>query len=225
MFNLTVLRTQGTHGDIQVHYFIRRRNIQENDFHVYGSLEKGGENTLDFVEGQRSQNITVFVYDDNNPEGDETFEVWLKTPSGGAQLAGKKFVEVTLLVSDGGNGIFTFDAASLHKFVDEPGTKIVGTTKGRFTILRENGTIGVVVIGWSVRNDSARIDLKTANGTVMFRDGETKKSFTIETVVDLIPEKKEKFLVVLSVLSGKSVQGVPHGVGKNVGRQKQRELR
>ena len=210
MFNLTVLRTQGTHGDIQVHYYIRRLSIQENDFHVYGSLEMGGENTLNFVKGQRSQNITVFVYDDNNPEGDETFEVWLKTPSGGAQLAGKESVaQVTILVSDGGNGIFKFDAASLKKFVDEAGT----------AVLRENGTIGVVVIGWSVRNESARMDLKSTNGTVMFKEGETKKSFTIETVVDLTPEKKEKFLVVLSVLSGKSMQGVPRGVGKDLGEQ------
>ena len=194
--------------------------MQENDFHVYGSLEMGGENTLNFVKGQRSQNITVFVYDDNNPEGDETFEVWLKTPSGGAQLAGKESVaQVTILVSDGGNGIFKFDAASLKKFVDEAGTTIVGTTKARFTVLRENGTIGVVVIGWSVRNESARVDLKSTNGTVMFKEGETKKSFTIETVVDLTPEKKEKFLVVLSVLSGKSMQGVPRGVGKDLGEQ------
>lgn len=203
VFNLTVLRTQGTFSDIEVSYFIRKINIQESDFYVYGDLVIGGQRRLMFVDGQRTQNITVFVYDDNEPEGDETFEVHLIQPSPGVQLGDESIASVTVLVNDAGNGIFKFDGSSLHYFIDEPGSPHVGTTKARFTVLRENGTIGTVVIGWSFGNDTTSTDFIAVNGTVTFKNGERVKSFTVETVVDSVPEKEETFLITLSILSGK----------------------
>ena len=106
-------------------------------------------------------------------------------------------------MSDAGNGIFKFDPASLRVLVDEPGNKHVGTTQASFTVVRANGTIGDVVLGWSIMNQTA--DFRSTNGTVLFRDGQRRASFVIETVMDLTPEKEEEFLVVLSVLSGKYV--------------------
>ena len=205
LFNLTVLRTQGTFGEIEVNYYIRKINIQENDFSVYGNLERGGEETLKFLVGQRKQNITIFVNNDKIPEANEEFEVHLTSPRGGALLGQDSIAFVTVLVNDAGNGIFRLSKESLGMTVDEPGSRHVGTTRASFTVVRENGTIGEVVIGWRIANLTASLDFKDSNGTVLFKDGERRSSFVVETVVDTVPEKEEQFLIVLSVVRGKAL--------------------
>jgi G-protein coupled receptor 98 len=206
-FNLTVLRTQGTFGDIEVNYYIRRINIEENDFRLYGNLQMGGEGTLKFYVGQRRQNITIFIHNDVIPEANEQFEVRLKSPRGGALLGPllDSIAHVTVLVNDAGNGIFRFSDGSLGMTVDEPGSRHVGTTRASFTVVRENGTIGEVVLGWRIANVTASLDFKSLNGTVLFKDGERRRSFGVETVVDTVPEKEERFLIVLSVVRGKTL--------------------
>lgn len=198
-----MLRTQGTFGEIEVNYFIRKINISENDFSVYNNLEVGGEGILKYRVGQRTQNITVFINNDLTPEADEQFQVHLKLPRGGALLGLDYIAYVTVLVNDAGNGIFRFSDESLRMTVDEPGSRHVGTTRASFTVVRENGTIGEVVISWEIANVTASSDFRSANGTVLFKDGERRKSFVVETVVDTVPEKEELFLVVLSVVRGK----------------------
>ena len=205
MFNLTVLRTQGTFGEIEVNYFIRRINIDENDFSLYNNLEMGGEGILKYRIGQQTQNITVFINDDLEPEADEQFQVQLKPPRGGAGLGQDPIAYVTVLVNDGGNGIFRFSHESLGMTVDEPGSRHVGVTRVGFTVVRENGTLGEVVIGWEIANETASRDFKSANGTVLFKKDEQTKSFVVETAMDTVPEKAELFLVVLSVVRGKVI--------------------
>ena len=196
-----MLRTQGTYGDVEVNYYIRRITIDENDFSVYDNLEKGGAGTLKFAVGQRRQNITVFINDDKIPEADEKFEVHLTQPRGGVLLTKDSFATVTVLVNDAGNGIFRFSKDSLSMTVDEPGSRHVGTTQASFTVIRENGTIGEVVVTWRIANITT--DFKAVNGSVLFKDGERRKSFIVETIVDTVPEKKERFLIVLSIGRGK----------------------
>ena len=206
VFNLTVLRTQGTFGEIEVNYYIRRINIEENDFSLYNNLEMGGEGVLKYRVGQQTQNITVFINDDLEPEADEQFQVQLTSPRGGARLGqDSKIAYVTVLVNDGGNGIFRFSHDSLGMTVDEPGSRHVGVTRVGFTVVRENGTIGEVVIGWEIANETASTDFKSANGTVLFKKSERTKSFVVETAMDTVPEKQELFLVVLSVVRGKVI--------------------
>ena len=200
-----MLRTQGTFGEIEVKYFIRKINICENDFRVYSNLEIGGEGILKYRVGQRTQNITVFINNDLIPEADEQFQVHLKTPSGGAVLGQDSIAYVTVLVNDAGNGIFRFSHGSLGMTIDEPGSRHVGRTRAIFTVERENGTIGEVVINWEIANVTARLDFKSANGTILFKDDERSKSFDVETAVDIVPEKEELFLVVLSIVRGKVV--------------------
>lgn len=202
MFNVTVWRRQGLYGDIEVNYFIRKENIGEEDFRVYDNLQIGGEGTLKFLKGQRTQNITVFVNDDIIPEVNETFQIVLKSPTGGALLGKDSIAHVTILVNDAGNGLFRFSDESLMLTLDEPGSRHVGSTRATFTVVRDNGTLGDVVVGWRIDNSSASDDFKSANGSVLFKDGETRKSFIVETVVDTTPEKKERFLIVLSILQG-----------------------
>ena len=200
-----MLRTQGTFGEIEVKYFIRKINICENDFRVYSNLEIGGEGILKYRVGQRTQNITVFINNDLIPEADEQFQVHLKTPSGGAVLGQDSIAYVTVLVNDAGNGIFRFSHGSLGMTIDEPGSRHVGRTRAIFTVERENGTIGEVVISWEIANVTASLDFKSANGTILFKDDERSKSFDVETAVDIVPEKEELFLVVLSIVRGKVV--------------------
>ena len=200
-----MLRTQGTFGEIEVKYFIRKINICENDFSVYSNLEIGGEGILKYRVGQRTQNITVFINNDLIPEADEQFQVHLKTPSGGAVLGQDSIAYVTVLVNDAGNGIFRFSHGSLGMTIDEPGSRHVGRTRAIFTVERENGTIGEVVISWEIANVTASLDFKSANGTILFKHDERSKSFDVETAVDIVPEKEELFLVVLSIVRGKVV--------------------
>ena len=186
-------------------YSIKLVSVDESDFSVYGNLQIGGEGSLKFDVGEREENITVFINDDVIPEDNELFEVHLKSPSGGALLGLDSIAYVTVLLNDAANGIFRFSEGSLSITVDEPGSRHVGRTRANFTVVRDNGTIGEVVIGWRIANLTASVDFKHSNGTVLFKHGERMKTFAVETVVDTVPEKEERFLVVVSVVRGKKI--------------------
>jgi hypothetical protein len=56
---------------------------------------------VDFAPGETLAYITLTVFDDNLPEGDETFTVNLMNPSGGAEIGERNTMKLTIIDNDG----------------------------------------------------------------------------------------------------------------------------
>lgn len=164
----------------------------------------GAEIMLEFADGQREQNITVYVFNDDEPEDDEKFTVYLslrKANSNGATLGTPDNIEVVIAHNDYGRGVFTLDSSSISKVIAEPGNG--DNNKAEFTVVRSIATFGTVVVGWKVLNSSAAVDLFPVSGNMTFGPSETQKTFSVGALIDSVPEQAETFLIVLSILSGK----------------------
>lgn len=211
VYNLSVLRTKGTFGAVKVNYYVEKGSASKDDFNIPDN--PGGESTLQFADGQSEQNITVYIVDDPYAEGDETFQVILKSESvqGGAALGRPSSVQVIIRASDSAHGEFNLSSLSVSKSISEPGSG--ADNEAEFRIDRNGATFGTVVVGWKVVNASALDDLRPVSGNISFDAGETKATFKIQALLDSTPEKAETFVIKLSIISGElSILSLFHGL-------------
>ena len=195
-YNLTVLRNQGTFGVVQVNYFVLPLTASLSDFSI-PDWNQGGEKTLTFADGQQEHNITMYVTDDNTPEGDETLTISLTRNSGGASLGTPARLEVVIRANDDAYGVFNLSPSSLSKTISEPGTGPVNVAD--FTVVRRVHSFGTVVVYWEVQNASASSDLIPVRGNLTFQDGDKEKTFQVRAVLDQTPEKSENFLINIKI--------------------------
>ncbi|XP_015763361.1 PREDICTED: G-protein coupled receptor 98-like [Acropora digitifera] len=194
-YNITVLRSQGTFGKETVNFFVRQVDALLSDYKVVGY--DGGEETLTFEDGVMEQNITIFVTDDSNPEGDEALTITLTKNSGKTTLGDPKTLEVIIRANDDSYGVFRLDQSSLLQTISEPGTGPV--TEAEFVIVRTKGSYGTVIVEWEVVNASSSADLTPVKGNVTFVDGDTRMTFKVKALLDSVPEKAETFIVQLEI--------------------------
>ena len=135
-FNLTVLRSRGTYGDVYCFYFVNRLSASASDFYVNGGVMGGGPARLNFADGQQSANITFTINDDTVPENMERFEIGLTVQNavgnGGVLVKSPTHAYVEIEANDDANGVFGFESPR-STFVemkesenDEPGMYING---------------------------------------------------------------------------------------------------
>ncbi|XP_071953755.1 sodium/calcium exchanger 3-like [Antedon mediterranea] len=91
---LPIQRLNGCDGKIEVTW--RTKDIEA----VNGKDFEGGEGTLVFEHGEREKNILIPIIDDQEYEKDESFQVELFDPTGGAQLGRLKKTVVTIINDD-----------------------------------------------------------------------------------------------------------------------------
>lgn len=196
-YDVIIERTQGALGSVSVKYYIQGGTaIINKDFSV--PANPGGEQTITFKDGQRSQNITIKVKDDADPEDNEMFEIKLKQTEDNTLRSGFTVAEVVITANDDARGVFSFE--TLEQTISEPGNGAV--TSASFKVVRKVAFLGEVVVGWRVLNDSASSDLNPVSGNVTFAENDQEKTFSIKSLLDSTPEKDENFAIVLSIMSG-----------------------
>lgn len=94
---LTVIRTQGSDGDVTVNWATQDGSALSGKDYV------GGAGTVDFKHSEGTKNISIKLIDDKTFEKDETFCVELSCPTGGAKLGKMKKSVVTIVDDDGIN--------------------------------------------------------------------------------------------------------------------------
>lgn len=105
MVEVEVLRIEGTQGATGVSYSTRRLGdgqppyAQDVDFSTPGDYD-GQYATLHFADGVVSQTFTVTILDDTLDESDETFEVYLLEPTGGASIGPAASSRATVTITD-----------------------------------------------------------------------------------------------------------------------------
>ncbi|XP_058280172.1 adhesion G-protein coupled receptor V1 [Hirundo rustica] len=194
--NFTVLRNGSADAVVAVQYITVNGDAtaEEGDF-----VPSEKDSFILFDVGEREQTLSVYINDDDTPETDEAFYIFLLNSTGDTVIFNAGVATVIIEANDDPNGIFSLEP--IEKPVEEGKSNF-------FLILRHRGHFGNVSLTWQLfRNDST---LKPGDefyetyGTVYFMDGVGSKLIVLHAVSDKIPEFNEFYILKLVNVSGGS---------------------
>ncbi|XP_026199339.1 adhesion G-protein coupled receptor V1 [Anabas testudineus] len=201
IIHLSVVRLAGTIGRLVLYWESRPATADVDDF----SPTAGN---ITFQDGQREGRIAITILNDEEVETFENFTVKLLSVIGGARLGEITSIAISIPPNDSPLGQFGFQqlevTVSEPEFVNDPAA--VATLE----VLRSAGGRGAVTLRWQLE-DQAKDDLSPLNGTLVFTESESVKTFVIRALVDTVLEGDEQFTVwlfaaesdaVISPLSG-----------------------
>ncbi|XP_040011455.1 adhesion G-protein coupled receptor V1 [Xiphias gladius] len=187
VFYLSVVRLAGTTGRLVIYWESQPVTADLNDF----SPNSGN---ITFKDGQIEARIAITILDDELVETLETFRVNLLHVIGGARLGEVTSVTISIAANDSPLGRFGFQklevTVSEPEFVDDPAA--VAT----LAVLRSAGGEGAVTLLWQLE-DLATDDLSPLNGTLVFTETDSMKTFLIRALADTVLEGDEHFTVRL----------------------------
>src|SRR5262249_44351578 len=151
-----------------------------------------------------SKTFSIPILDDTLVEPDETVNLALSNPTGGATLGSQATAALTIHSDDGAQpGALQFSAASYT----------ASETQGSITITvtRTGGSNVPVTVNYatSAGPATAGSDYTAASGTLTFAAGETSKTFAIPILDDTLVENPETVNLTLSNATGGATLGSP----------------
>uniref|UniRef100_A0A8C0C9F3 Adhesion G-protein coupled receptor V1 n=1 Tax=Balaenoptera musculus TaxID=9771 RepID=A0A8C0C9F3_BALMU len=168
---------------------------------------------LAFVDGERERKVLVRILDDDEPEGQEFFYVFLTDPQGGAQIVKGKddsgfaaFAMIIITGSDLHNGIIGFSEESQSGLELREGAEM---SRLHLVVTRQpNRAFEDVKVFWRVTfNKTAAVlqkdgvnlidEFLSVSGTTVCTAGQTKCFITIELKPGKIPQVGMHFFVEL----------------------------
>ncbi|XP_069819007.1 adhesion G-protein coupled receptor V1 isoform X3 [Dendropsophus ebraccatus] len=187
VLRLPVVRQAGKFGLVTVYWEALPITASHEDFTPWSG-------NLTYSDGQSYGAIEIFILDDTIIEFLETFNVSLKRVTNGAKLGKEISVLVNIPPNDSPLGLFGFEKKVVR--VSEPQKTGDPAAEVSLTVVRSQGGHGAVKILWIVE-EAAQYDLSPLNGTLMFNESDTKKTFTIQAIQDALLEGEEVFTVQL----------------------------
>ncbi|NWV12723.1 GPR98 protein, partial [Ptilonorhynchus violaceus] len=192
----TVLRNGSADAAVTVQYITVNGDAtaEEGDF-----VPSGESSVILFDVGEREQNLSVYTNNDDTPETDEAFYIFLLNSTGDTVIFNAGVATVIIEANDDPNGIFSLEP--LEKPVEEGKSNI-------FLILRHRGHFGNVSLTWQLFHNDSTLkpgeEFYETYGTVYFMDGEGSKPIVLHAVSDKIPEFNEFYILKLVNISGGS---------------------
>ena len=182
---IEVKRACGSAGQVAVNFSTSNGTATEPDDY---SATSG---TLVFEDGELSKSFTIPIVDDGFYEEDESINLSLSTPTGGAALATPSSAVVSIQENDNppslaidsilvGEGKSSATVASLTVSLSAP--------SGRTTTVDFGTVDGTAIAGE---------DYVATNGTLVFKPGETVKTIAVQIIGDSIKEPDETFTISL----------------------------
>jgi hypothetical protein len=197
---ITVTRAGSSVGAVSVDY--ATSNGTGNNPAILGSDYTAVSNTLNWADGDTaSKTFTVSITNDTTVESDETINLALSYPTGGAVIGSVSTAVLTILDNDGPSTL-RFENSSYS--VSEGG----GTATIR--VLRTGSSVGAVSVNYATSNGTALAasDYSAASNTLTWTDGDTAaKSFTISIINDTFVESSETVNITLSNPTNGAVLG------------------
>ena len=193
---ITVTRTGGSDGAVSVNY------ATSNGTATAGSDYTASSGTLNFAAGETSKTFTIPILDDSAVEGDETVNLTLSSPTGGATLGSQNTAALIITSDDVAQpGSLQFSAAA-YTVGESQGTATI-------TVTRSGGSNVPVSVNYATSNGTATAgsDYTAASGTLGFAVGETSKTFTIPIANDTLVEGNETVNLTLSGPTGGATLG------------------
>ncbi|NXI47503.1 GPR98 protein, partial [Galbula dea] len=188
-------RNRGSYGNVSVFFYAQNLEAQLGlDFHVTSR-------TLYFADGERNQSVVVTILDDGLPEGDEKFQLILTNPSLGLELGENTTATITILASDDGHGVLSFNNSD-HFFLREQTALHLMESVAVLTIIREppQGIFGTVTVQYlvsEINSSEPSVDLTPSQGYIVLEEGVRFKTLPISAILDEEPEMDEHFIVTL----------------------------
>ncbi|WP_404783507.1 Calx-beta domain-containing protein [Altericista sp. CCNU0014] len=158
--------------------------------------------TVNFADGETSKVVTIPIINDTAYELNETVNLTLINPTGGAALGAQKAATLTIVDNDAQPGTVEFGTTTYS--VNENGTPITAVT-----LVRTGGSDGVVSVTLTPSNSTANTpsDFSSSPITVNFANGETTKTVNIPIVNDSLFEGNETINLALSNPTGGTALG------------------
>jgi hypothetical protein len=183
---ITVTRTGGSAGTVTVDYSTPE-----------GTADSVGDytavtGTLTFANGVTQQSFTIPIVDDALNEANETVNLSLANPTGGATLGSPKNAVLTILDNDPAPSLSVSDSS-----VTEGNS---GTTNMAFTVSLSAASGKTVAVDYTTADGSATAgsDYQGVSGTLTFLPGETSKLVNVAVNGDTQQEQNETFSLNLS---------------------------
>lgn len=205
---MTVERIGGNAGEVTIDYTVPATPPGSATADSDYTAQSG---TLTFGDGVEVMTFTIEIIEDSTPEGDETVNMLLSNPTGGAVLGTQQNATLTIQDDDAPEeGVIEF-ATDAYIVSEDDGSATI-------RVVRSGGTRGTVRVAYRTTDDSAVADADylASNGTLVFAPGETSQTFTVTVVDDLAQEATESLNLLLDA---NSVQG-----GAVVGAQRTAQL-
>ncbi|KAM8865111.1 adhesion G-protein coupled receptor V1 isoform 2-T2 [Synchiropus picturatus] len=201
VLTLVAFRNKGTYGNVSLFYHVQNLEAQQGlDYNT-------SQTTLYFVDGEKHKFVEVQIVDDAVPEGEERFQLILSDPSPGLELGINSSATVTILDSDDGHGVLSFNSS--EPFLLKEPTSMSGLSESVATLYvvrnPEEGTFGTVTVQFTIRDENGSLadaDLMPSQGFVVLEEGVRFKMLEIWAVLDAEPEGNETFMVTLSSPTG-----------------------
>ncbi len=195
---ITVTRTGGTASGVTVNY------ATSDGTATAGSDYTAKSGTLTFRAGVAQKTFTIPITNDTLDESDETVNLTLSDPTGGATLGTPDTAVLTISDNDTG-GVLQFSSATY--------TVSEGVLSGKAVIkvTRSGGSASGVTVNYSTSDGTAIAgsDYTATSGTLTFGAGVTSKTFTIPIVKDSLDESNETVDLTLSNPTGGATLGTP----------------
>jgi hypothetical protein len=185
---VTVQRTGAATGAVEVNYATSdgSANLSDNDY-------VAAAGTLHWNDGDTSdKSFTITVKGDTTFEPDETVNLTLASPTGGAVIGATNSAALTIQNDDALPAISIADVS--HSEGDS------GTTLYAFTVSLSNASYQTVMVDYATADGTATApaDYLAVSGTTLaFLPGETSRQVNISSAGDLTFEADEQFFVNL----------------------------
>ncbi|XP_065821533.1 adhesion G-protein coupled receptor V1 [Labrus bergylta] len=187
ILHLSVVRLAGSIGRLVIYWEAQPITADLSDF----SPSSGN---ITFLDGQKKAMIAINILDDKLVETAETFRVDLLRVIGGARLGEVTSVTINIPPNDSPLGRFGFQ--KLEVIVSEPEFEGDPAAVATLAVLRSVGGEGAVTLRWQL-DDQAADDLSPLNGTLVFTETDSMKTFVIRALADSVLEGDEHFTVKL----------------------------
>jgi hypothetical protein len=200
------VKNEGDTGTTAFVFTITRTNASEAGSITWNAVGSGTSpataddfavmtQTVSFAAGETSKDITIFVNGDKVVEANEAFNVNLSGASNGTISNGTATGVINNDDAAPGTPVFAITPANA---ITAEGNS--GTTAFTFTVTRSSNS-GLSSVEWEINgtgaNPAESMDFRVTAGTVVFADGETAKTITVEVNGDTAVEGDEMFSVVL----------------------------
>ena len=184
---ITITRSGGSDGQITVDY------ATANGTATAGADYVAASGTLTFAAGEVSKSFPITILNDSVYEGDETVNISLANPTGGATLISP--TTAVLTITDAADipvtppppvpGDLKFDV-SAYSVVEEAGSITIKVT-------RSGGSDGQITVDYATADGTATAgaDYTAATGTLTFAAGEVSKTFAVTVLDDSVYEGDE----------------------------------
>jgi hypothetical protein len=165
------------------------------------------DQVLTFFPGQTSQTFTIPLNNDTDTEADETINLALSNPGGGARLGAQSTAVLTIIDNDP-------PSISINDVTLAEGN--AGTTAFTFNVTLSHPSPKPITFEFSTQDGSATLadaDYQAIQNIMTFAPGETSKPVTILVNGDLKLEPTETFIVHIGTPTGDAPIARGMGIG------------